>query len=229
MEISPFRLQLANVLKRHRKSEVALALGYRHISEKFIARLNRVVSDDCLGLDAGGYDFKHSDESFLRALCKLAGIGGEPLNAEIRRIHDVIQYRKAAFMPTVFIDTGFKRVAEPVFLLAVSERLRWLSWPLRFADLSDAEQLEAACTRVKEHYAEANGQLLVWGAIQRYVFQYNETHAWVIDVDGNVVDEEVNFKPDSAALLIGGKRANEVLIEADEKKASSAVSDSFHS
>ena len=90
---------------------------------------------------------------------------------------------------------------------------------MSFADLTAAEQLSAACKRAVEHYAETGGELRVWGAIVRYVFQHCAEHAWVIDTAGNVVDEAVNFRPDSASLSMNKQRIEGALTASKDSGA----------
>ena len=195
---------LADKLSEYRRSKIAAALGYKASDERFMGRLNAIIEDELLGLESGGFDFRFTGEEFLRALCEFADLDVDFVDNEIERINEVINHRKTAFKPFLFVDTGFKRSTQPIFVLGFSEGFRRLTFAPSFRDLRVVDQVEVARKRVVEHYAESDGELTVWGTIQRYVFHYGDGLAVAIDVHGNIMAEADGFIADRASIRLNG-------------------------
>ena len=75
------------------------------------------------------------------------------------------------------------------FLTALGERRVKVLWmPEGFEHLSHVEQLRAVQRRVRDHYAEAGGKYVGFGAILRYRFAERFDTSTVLDTDGNVIE-----------------------------------------
>jgi hypothetical protein len=102
-----------------------------------------------------------------------------------REIEDRVRRR---FRPFVWVHTVDGAHS---FLTAVAERqVKVLRLPEAFKDLSERARLEAVQRRVREHYQKTGGKYIGFGEILRYRYASDFDHSIVLDIDGNVIEED---------------------------------------
>ena len=211
------------ILRRraHRLSrdELARRMGYRRVDEKLLARIDYVLGDALLGLDASHFDFRYSGDEFLVALCDALDIDPDLRAAEHARIRALVSHRNTAFRPVLFVDTGFRRRSEPVFVLGLMEPRRWLRFDRAFVDQDLGRQFAVASERVISHYRDSGGVLPLWGVIQRYQFQYADTAVLIFDTEGRAVAETDAIRANRATTTLHGADATAVIKTPDGMSA----------
>ncbi|GAA0792367.1 hypothetical protein [Marinobacterium sediminicola] len=203
------QLRLANVDRR----EIAQLMGYRpHRIDKCVERIQLQLTDPYLGLGKGRFDFKYSDEGFLRALCELVGLGLETYEDEIAGLRRELDERRQVFKSYVFVDTGFQRTTEPVFVLALSESRRRIYLDADTRMLPMDQQVSCVQKMVRDHFEACKGTLGIWGNIRRYLFVYEENEQLILTPDGIIVRETVKEEAVCAQLSSKGKVLSGVLL-----------------
>ncbi|MHB8787745.1 MAG: hypothetical protein ACYC5W_16085 [Thauera sp.] len=86
--------------------------------------------------------------------------------------------------PSLFVETGFRRADQPVFVLAMLESGRRLSVPPELRD-----HLERITEMVVEHYQAHHGELVLWGKIDHYGYHDGRGRVHRISPDGRLLDE----------------------------------------
>ena len=86
--------------------------------------------------------------------------------------------------PYLFVETGFRRANQPVFVLAMLESGRRLSVPPELRD-----QLERITEMVVEHYQAHHGELVLWGKIDHYRYHDGGGRVYRISPAGRLLDE----------------------------------------
>ncbi|GAB2794616.1 hypothetical protein GCM10027040_21100 [Halomonas shantousis] len=155
-------------------------MGYRKLGEAALRRLNEVLEDPDLGLSSGGFDFRFGSREFLCALCDVVGLDETDYLPLIEARQQWLSDERQAFKPYLFIDTGFRRSDRPgaaIFVLAVCEGMRRLTFPEGFWRKSLAEQVQLAQARVREFMAETSGDVKIWGMAHRFLFFHAEDAA----------------------------------------------------
>ena len=182
--------------------DIALLMGYgKKNADKASHRIQRVIDDPNLGLDAGLFDLKYSDEEFLKRLCEVLCLDTETAWREIKKISDGLFEIRTRYQPWIWVDTGFKRVNEPIFALAAMEQFRRIPIP-ELAGLPLDEQIEKVKKWIVRHYQENGGALMIWGKIQKYWFHYGEDQVIAFSPDGTVLAGESDEPMQLATLTV---------------------------
>jgi hypothetical protein len=118
----------------------------------------------------------------------------------------------------IFVDTDFRRKNEPIFVLAMIEKFRYIRKLEHLINKSFHEQMNEVSQIVRAHYGENKGKLTIWGEIKRYYFCYKVDCPTVIfDTDGNIIGE--SFLAEGTAMLsIRGKDITSLLPIIGEEK-----------
>ncbi len=185
-------------------------MGYKKPYIKAIKRIQDVINDECLGLNFGRYDFKYNDMEFLYALCRTVNIDISNHINEIREIQSELYDRRPQWKPFIFVDTGFIRKSQPIFILAFLESSRNIYLEFETTKLTLPEQIETVKSIIKEHYTKNNKELYMWGEIQQYRFCYQEGKAIIMSPDGDVLSETDNPKINEAKISIGNKNIKKI-------------------
>ena len=184
-------------------AELLLKMGYKTASASGIERLRHVLDDVDLGLKDGGFDFHFCSKDFLCSLCDVIGIEKADYLPAVADIETRLQEEVDAFKPYLFVDTGFHRKDEQIFVMAILENGRYVQFPRNFWRLPWPQQLEKAGEQVREHMKKTGGKLQLWGQIQRYFYFFAEGRAMEISVQGVVLGERDNVVPSRATLEKG--------------------------
>lgn len=182
-------------------SDIAQLMGYnRKGISKAVTRIEQVLSDPQLNLYGNTFDFKYSNQEFIERLCSILGIDLNRFNGEIDSLITKHEAIRDSFKSYVFVDTDFKRKSEPIVMLSCYEHHRSFLLPKEKRLLPVADQVAYVQTCVKKHYVENDGELPMWGKIQRYVFFYDENQSISLNGEGLVLEdnEELNH---SMAIL----------------------------
>ena len=191
------------------------SMGYARPTGKARQRIREAVRSPAQFLEGSSFDFKYSNEAFIKRLGTALGLEAPWLDAQIEMLKKENRAQAAAFQPYLFIDTGFRRRSQPVCVLALLDHQRYLRFSQRFWRLPIHEQVAQAQERVREHMTETRGDLGLWGQVRRYVFHFSPTGHVVIDPNGQLTDEVA--KPPSAAVLGKPLRGAERLLVAHEE------------
>lgn len=212
--MKPSIQQLLKVKLAHSSlQDIALLMGYNKKSVyKAASRIEHLLSDPTLGLYTGQFDFKYSNQEFLNKLCEVAGIQTRDHYAELNAIHDYQQQRRGRFHSYIFIDTGFKRKNEPIFVLSLMSSKRFIQLDCEVQLLPIAEQVEYVKAIIPKHYKSCHGEIPLWGAIQSYVFFYAEESSLEFNVDGVIMQDNPCINIPQATLLCSGKDVTSLLI-----------------
>lgn len=191
--------------------DIALLIGYNKVTAgKAASRIANVLSDPYLGLYAGKYDFKYSDEQFLSKLCEVVGVNIS--DHELDAIRAAYTDRRDRFKSYVFVDTGFQRTGQPIFALAFCEHQRNLQLDYDVRVKPIYEQVEYIKLLVRKHYAEKNGVCGIWGDIQKYVFFYEEGCQLALNPDGVILGEPEAVNIGKATLTARGADVTKLLV-----------------
>lgn len=183
--------------------DIAQLMGYSKKAKiKAATRIDSVLSDPQLNLYAGAFDFKFSNGQFLDKLCEVVGIDIKQFQTEIVDIHLADEKMKKRFQSYVFIDTGFKREGQPVWMLSMFEPRRYIQLEYEVQSLPVHKQITHVRSLVKQHYIDCNGTLELWGDIQRYIFFYAEGCKLALNIDGVVLEDNPKVNIAKASLSI---------------------------
>ena len=173
--------------------DIAQLMDYsKKASINAISRIESVLSDLELNLYKGAFDFKYSNQQFLNRLCEVLEIDISDFKSEIEGIQSTYNLMTDRFKSYVFIETGFKRKSEPVFILTMLEPRRYIQLTPEIQLQPIHKQITDVQSLVKQHYIDFNGTLELWGDIQRYIFFYAEGCKLAFSVDGVVLQDYPN-------------------------------------
>lgn len=183
-------------------AEIALMMGYnRRTAIKAGERLKALLASDDLGLDKG-YDLKYTSKQFLQQICSLLMIPPNEFDAAIAEIMEYKDKLEKAFRGWIFVDTNFKLKNEPIFILGLIENKRRIRPEPEFNLLPVHEQIEKVQKMVRQHYKENDGEVFIWGKIQRYLFHYSENDVLAISPDGQLLETAASFPISQASISI---------------------------
>ena len=196
------QLKLSNVSSL---KDIAQMMGYRKSSAgKAARRITNVLADRHLGLYSSGYDFKYSSDEFLSTLCRVLGINITDYQKDLNSIRDDYTDRRDRYKSYVFIDTGFKRENQPIFVLAFSQSQRYIQLEYEIRIRPIHEQVKYVQSLVAQHFKDTDGRIGIWGEVKRYVFFYAENSKLIISPDGIIMEETEAVNIARATLTVGG-------------------------
>jgi hypothetical protein len=142
-----------------------------------------ITHDELLGLlddEYFGYIRQTNNidpRTFFKVLCSYTSMNK---NKQVNMIEQYIQLlndEKNRY-PYIYVDTGFVRDSQPIFVMAMMESQR------RFKpdENNDIGKI------VKEHYTANNGTLEFWGDIKRYAYHDKKNKITVYDGNGNIME-----------------------------------------
>lgn len=92
---------------------------------------------------------------------------------------DKVHFDHSVLSPYIFVDTGFRRASQPIFVLAMLENRRRIGVEReRCNDLDYVGRLAVA------HYREQQGELMLWGPIQHYHYHDGRGKVYIAGPDG---------------------------------------------
>ncbi len=186
-------------------NQLAKPLGYNSPA-KAHKRLNALISSGNVEnwLRQGGYDFVHSNQSFLMKLCEVLDLDENLYLPVIDNIREKLKKLSAMPQPYIFVNTNFKRSSEPIFALAFMEGQRRI-YIDKLAVLNSLDEgISIAVHLVTEHYKKSNGTLEMWGKIDNYVYHVNNKK-YVLNHKGELLDSPHEIPESRASLFIGNR------------------------
>ena len=103
--------------------------------------------------------------------------------------------------PYLFMETYFKRVNEPLFVLALMDAKRRMMLPKEALLNQSKESIEAyVAHRIKEHYAMTQGYLEMWGKIHLYILFHSDGKKYIFNIHGNLLAVET-YSEESESFL----------------------------
>ena len=115
------------------------------------------------------------------------------------------------FHPYIFIETGFQRTGQPVWMLAVMESERRMPVPSVIIRLPLDQQIPVIQSIVVQHYEATGGQVEFWGRVERYRYLF-------------AGHESIVFAPDGTVLGKGGGPSSEATLTINGKDVTSVIS-----
>lgn len=172
------------------KKALSKALGYAR-EKNFSSALANLQIANSLDefISKGHFDWSHSSKTLILALSEHFGLNIEDeLNAAKIRYDERAKFRGSY----IYIDTNFKRFNEPIFALAMTQYLRYISLTpfldeLCFKTLD--EQLNIISKIVKDYYQKTK-TLPVFGEITGFKLCFLGKN-YALDTDGNFVQKEI--------------------------------------
>ena len=194
------------LIKKIETAETSLlieALGY-HVRSKGKNALESFSRSGgvYVWLKSGHYDFVHNAESFLYALADALHLESDEVDAAIAEAKARQDRIRTMAKPFIFIETGFRRKSEPVFVLALLEPKRRICLDKEMsADETLEETLERVLKIVRKHYIETRGELPVWGKIRSYRYHHTDGTVWEIDTKGKISSAKIETDDGPRAFL----------------------------
>jgi len=202
-------IQLNAVVKAQGRHALLRQMGYHNL-DKSLKRLDALLNSPSVyawtTTKREGFDFKYTTIEFIRELYKAAGFADVTAELVINEVHDREARIKAFPRYDIFIDTGFKRKNQPIFVLAFSEGMRHIRCSKELLiDMSEDEKQDYFKALIKSHYQDSNGTLMTWGTIKYYVVFAGDTKKIVYFPDGSVAPISEDINTAKAVLELNGK------------------------
>lgn len=193
--IDDFRTDLVLQAAVRSPEDLVMAMGYPQPTAANLSRLKHVLDSPELGLADVGYDLIYSSKPFLLALCSAVGMNRAFADKQITRIERSVELERHAFKPFIWVDTGFRRINQPIFAMAACKYQQYLYFPKGFWRYPLDWQFGYAKCRIREHVVETAGKLGILGRIQQYWFYYKNETAYLLTLDGEVTGKHVGSVP----------------------------------
>jgi hypothetical protein len=169
--------------------ETLKAMGYDKPTFEHIRRFQYVLDDPELGLSDEWVDGKYDGESFLRAICQAIGLDMARADHRINQIKKDLEEDRKAFKPYIWVETCSACCKQPIDTLAMYQYQLYIDFVRSFWRSCIDWQLGHAQNRVIKHVKETGGSLGDWGHIKQYWFFYKEDSAYVLALNGEVIDK----------------------------------------
>lgn len=192
---SNFRALLLESVSNKDYAELGSLLGYstKRI-QHFTRRLMAIMDDDRLGLGSSRFDFKYSDEAFVKALSKALDLSKVDCLEFIREVNQCRDRERQAPKVTILIDTNFIRTSEPVFALAAMENRRRMKVDRDIVIQGEAAYIAEIKRLIIEHYHSCDGELPMWGKIVQYIAEIGHQRALYFSPEGALIKEVIKQK-----------------------------------
>lgn len=202
--------EIAKRAAQYEEDELLKLIGIPKPKERDRQRLRSVIADPTLGVDHSPFPFIKSGTLFAKSLGVALGIDPEVMDATITQIKQELEEQANRFIPRIFVETHFKRASQPLFALAACEHFRRPNLDKQtltiYFQANEAEKIQLIGRFVKEHYADCQGDLGIWGSIDHYVCTFAPERAWAFRPDGSLVKEVNATSHSEAKLTLNGKQ-----------------------
>lgn len=175
-------------------------MGYRSPGAREVSRLRNVLDDPRLRLGCADYDFKYSNEEFIRELAHCLSLDPGLVDSFLEDIEQEMEWEARVFKPYIFVDTGFTRDNQPIFILALTSGQRFLPLPRESWGQALNIQISIGKELIAEHMESTAGKLGVWGTIERYLLYFSPNESLELSPRGQVGDMVHGFVPHRATI-----------------------------
>jgi hypothetical protein len=178
-------------------SKIASNLNYK--PEKLNQRIKTIAESPSLGLDGSYYDFKYTQQEFVKTLCEQLHI---PSKLYVKVMDDIVSEltkKKYGFNSFIFMETNFERKNQPIHVLAALEAKRYLKVDYGISKLPLNDQIKHIQKIICDHYKNGKS-LLIWGNIKKFVYYHSEELILLFSVDGVLLDVVDKYPRSTAAI-----------------------------
>ncbi|OQX12109.1 MAG: hypothetical protein BWK76_18170 [Desulfobulbaceae bacterium A2] len=153
-------------------------------------------------LRSGGFDFRYTNEQFVRELIKATDLQGSACKAMDTAVAKNTRL-VAMDQPSIFVETGFRRTTQSIQTLACMARCRRIAIDKQDVLEDPQDELARICALVRKHYEVNQGELPMWGKIQSYVYHPDFRTKIIIDPEGVVQPKDTPVCESCATLRVG--------------------------
>lgn len=148
------------------------------------------------------YDMVHTNDSFLREVCKIYHIDDQEIITLDKAMQEFTHKLDLMKQPYIFADTRFKRQSEPLIALACIEHSRRLRVDKKAVLHSNDNGLSLAIETIKKYMQATQGILPLWGKIVQFKYHVNDT-CYIIDTNGIVIETHSDgYQNESMAIMV---------------------------
>lgn len=190
-------------LKNIDKSKVLKEMGYNGTQEGGLLKLEILDKSSTLVkfLANSRLDLLYTGEMFFLKLLSVLNISAKASKESINKYKSRNRKLNSLELPTIFVNTNFKRKSEPIFMLASLDDRRHIELSKTAVYNSRDDGLSIVKKLVKQHYKKSNGELKVWGKIVNYKYTVNGKD-YVFDKNGDICDDAENIVEGKAFLSL---------------------------
>jgi hypothetical protein len=197
-------MSLQQLFKKHLDEQspqiIAKQLGYC-TTDKITARIESMINSRYLDLDKSGFDLRYSTPNLIRKLAEVFAIHPLLCDKVIEEIEAELLAKRKRFKPYIFIETNFKRISQPVCILAALQSNRFLAVDEVIWTQPLNEQLELIQEQIKAHYHQ-QPVIDVWGEVKQYAYYYEENLVLIFSITGQLLSTETDYFYSKATLSI---------------------------
>jgi len=195
--------QLTNISQKN----LLKAMGYNNIDIGRKTLQSLLDAEDIYSwIKDGHFDLRYTSKQFIIKLCEILEVSDIDYEVILDQYEQRARNISSEPLSYIYVNTNFKRKNEPVFALAIMERIRRvvLDQEILF-DMRKEEVIAYVSKIVQEHYRESKGSLKLWGPIQNYVFHYKNEETIIFDVHGNIAKGNVEVSETKAVVKINNQ------------------------
>ena len=129
-------------------------------------------------------------------------------------------YKETQFKPYIYIKNTNERPSQifPIAFLGLAY-FKHISVPDITAKKTLWHQIEIVKDIIHEHFMKFSGKTPLYGEINGYIFFYKKNEGIAFDIEGEIVDYDVQGFPEpEVRLKIGNKRFNNGLLRKETKR-----------
>ena len=199
-------------IEDHNLNEIVSLMDYQRPT-KALERLDSLLSATNLlsWFNQGSYDFKYSNREFVLKLGKVLDIPQSELISGTTKVNNEQLRIEKMFQPYIFIDTKFKRLSQPVFVLGICEGMRHIRISKNSVLRNKSAELQRIKQIVVQHYEECRGRLQMWGKIHQYVYFFDEGQKIAILPNGRTIQSDKDPQQ-KASLTLNGRDVCSLLL-----------------
>ena len=194
--------QIKEKLEKQDKKLLSKTLGYNN-QKNFEKTLEKFLSFTTLHrwFESGNYDFVNQPHEFFTKISMALKLDKKDINNTLEEEKVYIKEVERFKGSYIYVNTNFRRKNEPIFILAILEKNRYVSLykDRNLLFKSTSQILEILSQRIQEHYEANKEGLVVWGRIVNYQVHLEEK-AYIFGTDG-VLQENLQPVFESQATL----------------------------
>jgi len=194
--------QIKNKLQKNDKKLLSKTLGYNN-QKNFEKTLQKFLSFTTLHgwLNSGNYDFVNQPHEFFTKLSIALKLDKKDINDTLEEEKVYIKEVERFKGSYIYVNTNFRRKNEPIFILAILEKNRYVSLykDRNLLFKSTSQILEILSQRIQEHYEANKEGLVVWEKIVNYQVHLKDK-IYIFDTDGVLQQDAVPVYESKATI-----------------------------